>query len=122
VAPADPVLGIAEGAPAEVASGIAEAQGEVVGAWVARGLVVVRTVLAAEISRAAAGRIAMPLVVAPGDTADRLRAAAAIADRPALALVAVVEALAVEEAEAEVAVADAGNKVGLSIEMTGAQE
>ena len=95
----------------EAASGIAEAEGEVAEAWVARGSVVVRTVLAAEISRAAAARIAMPLVVAPGDTADLLRAAAVIADRPALALVAVGEALAVAEAEAEVAAADAGNKL-----------
>ena len=83
VAREDPVLGIVEGARAEAASGIAEAVGEAAEALAARGLAVVRTVLGAEISPAAAARIAMPLVVAAGDIADRLRAAAVIADLPA---------------------------------------
>ena len=114
-----------EGAPAEVALGIAvevvRATGAAVEALATRDLGVVRTVLGAGISRAAAARIAMRLVAAPGDTADRPRAAAAVAALPALALVAAVEASAVAEVVAEVAAAGAGKpRSGLSVEMTGA--
>ena len=125
---ADPALGIVpEAAPAEAASGIVEAVGRATGAVVevlaARVWVAGQTALGAGISPATAAKIAMRLVAATEDTADRLRAAAAVAALPALAPVAEVEASAVAEAVAEVAAAGAGkSRGGLSIEMTGAQE
>lgn len=109
-------MGIVEGAPAAVALGIAaevvRATGAAVAALAARDSGVVLTVLGAGISPAAVARIAMRLVAAAGDTADRTRAAAAIADRPALAPVAAVAASAVAEAAAGVAAAGAGNSRG----------
>jgi len=127
VARADPVLGIVEGAPAEAASGIAVelvlATGAAVEALAARDSGVARTVLGAGISPAAAARIAMPLVAAAGDTADRRRAAAAVAALPALAPAAGVEASAVAEVVEEVAAAGAGkSRGGISIERIGPQE
>lgn len=104
-------------APVVVASAI----GAPVEVPAAPGLAVARTVLELAISLVQAVGIAMPLVGGTGDSTDRVRAEAAVAAPPVLALAGAAEASAAAVEEAEVVVDGADKRIGIEIGIPGAK-